>query len=416
MNLDAKSYYRRLNIVEYIYNYCRDREVAVFNKEGKIISKRPETFENNGDIVVYVDRGGYSIHATVEKWQDPLLLSSANMKEYPNLINSYDLVVDIDIKLYNSVDKNLKICQLITADLYSRLERFGFTPSIKFSGHRGFHLIAPLNGISDIAGLDIKKFKEQIYKAYLNFIKVLLKKAIYSVGQQLQKPSLYKKLLADDIIDYQIASWRHMIRVPYSLHEKTGLVSIVLQPEDLSNFNIEIAKPNKITDTIEIEPPKSIKDILLLALGYTYLHELSRKAGRKAIKYIREIPEDDLPPCVKLLLEGVPAGIRNNTMFFLINFFRSLGYSQEDIEKIIIEWNNKNPEPLKDREVEYAIEYHLTRAKYAPYSCEKLREYIGRQYCQPNEICQSISHPLQYVWTVRKLKRKTKYRNGKKTS
>ena len=99
--------------------------------------------------------------------------------------------------------------------------------------------------------------------------------------------------------------------------------------------------------------------------------------------------------------------MRNNTMFFLIHFFKKLGKSFDEIQKIIYEWNERNKEPLKEREVDYALKYHWEH-DYMPYSCAKVKEIFGTDFCQPDEFCTGIKNPIQYPFRKLKLLRKPK--------
>lgn len=399
--MEAKDYYKKSSIADFIVDYVYNREVAMFNKEGNIITQRPYAIYNNGDILYLVDKGGYSIHATVEIWKDPMLLRDVNQREYYKIVSTYDIVVDFDVDIYKSMDRNLNIAKLLVYEVLERLEEFGYIPIIKYSGNRGFHLIFPLKGLVKIMDIDLLKYKEIVYRSFLDFMHVIVESAASHLASKIGKNNIAD--IVSNIVDYHLASWRHMIRVPYSLHEKTGLVSIVLYKDDILKFTKEMAKPENVIEPIYPETG-DLSDLILLSLSYSLTHEISSTIKPKHIKIdIKEVPE--LPPCVRTLLEGVPVGIRNNTMFFLLNFFKSLGYDKEKVKEILFNWNEKNSEPLRDREIEYSIEYHFNK-NYLPYSCSKLREYIGRQYCQPNEICNHIKNPIQYVRFVNMLKKK----------
>src|SRR3989344_7190915 len=56
------------------------------------------------------------------------------------------------------------------------------------------------------------------------------------------------KLNADSFlaIDTILISSRHLYRMPYSLHEKSGLVSLPLDPDKVLEFEKSLAQPEKV--------------------------------------------------------------------------------------------------------------------------------------------------------------------------
>jgi DNA primase large subunit len=121
-----------------------------------------------------------------------------------------------------------------------------------------------------------------------------------------------------------------------------------------------------------------------------------RYADFKPIK-LEIIKEEDFPPCVKNILNGLSDG-KKRALFVLLNFFRSIGMEKEEIEKKINEWNKKNENPLKDGYVKAQLLWAYNNRPILPPNCKEFYQGIG--VCKPDELCSKIKNPVNY--TVRK--------------
>ena len=168
--------------------------------------------------------------------------------------------------------------------------------------------------------------------------------------------------------DLVLVSPRHLFRMPYSLHEKTALVSIVIEKDKIEDFQISDAKPFKFQVRNYYNKPKEneAKNLLLQALDWyeqkkqeeliiqekkEYLSknlpiENKKDSGFKKIQ-ISNPSEEIFTPQIKLLLQGMNQDGRKRALMILISFFKSLGLSDLEIEKRIFEWNEKNYIPIK---------------------------------------------------------------------
>jgi hypothetical protein len=160
-------------------------------------------------------------------------------------------------------------------------------------------------------------------------------------------------------LDLVMISPRHLFRMPYSLHEKTALASIVIDEKELEDFDLKDADPLKIK--IKNFLPKSKENessnLIREALDWVKQNQISSGNGNekeslrgkyadfKPVK-LGIIKTEDFPPSIKKILEGLSDG-RKRGLFVLINFFRSIGMEKEEMEKTIDEWNKKNENPLK---------------------------------------------------------------------
>ena len=89
------------------------------------------------------------------------------------------------------------------------------------------------------------------------------------------------------------------------------------------------------------------------------------------------IKRKELLPCVKYILQnGSPNGQRNNSTIALANSLFQIGYKEDEVNEIIITWNEtKNEEPLPDREVRATIKSAYNNSiQNIYYGCSSFRE------------------------------------------
>jgi DNA primase large subunit len=198
--------------------------------------------------------------------------------------------------------------------------------------------------------------------------------------------------------DLVLVSPRHLFRMPYSLHEKTALASIVLKPEELENFQLTDASPMKVV--IKNFTPNSkegeASELLLQALDWyreNNPEKIIKENDFKPIK-IDKIAEENFPPCIKNILKGISDG-KKRSLFVLINLFRSVGMDKDDIEKRIYEWNKKNEVQLREGYVQTQISWAYRKKPIMPPNCKEFYQGIG--VCQPDDFCKLIKNPVNYL-------------------
>src|SRR3989344_491286 len=167
-------------------------------------------------------------------------------------------------------------------------------------------------------------------------------------------------------IDTVLISSRHLYRMPYSLHEKSGLVSLPIDPEKVMEFQKEMAKPDSILTPMftfldrEVSG-ESARKLLVQALDFDVKLEEEREAKKEydELKLTSPIKEDFFPPCMKLLLQGIGDG-KKRGVFILMNYLGKIGWGKEEIDAYLRQWNTKNSEPL--REVYIKGQMHTSRS------------------------------------------------------
>lgn len=214
-------------------------------------------------------------------------------------------------------------------------------------------------------------------------------------------------------LDLVLVSPRHLFRMPYSLHEKSSLVSVVLDESDLEKFVEDKNYKEKVADPLRIEVkdfmPKSKEleaaELVMQALDWSKDSGLDKEFEKKAEgKFsdfkpieLKNLNEAQYPPCIKKILEGMKDG-KKRALFALINFFRSVGLDKESLEKTIYEWNDRNEEPLKKSYIHAQLSWTYKRKPLLPPNCRDFYRDLG--VCSPEKICDKIKNPVNY--TVRK--------------
>jgi hypothetical protein len=396
-------YYARKDVQDAIYNFCRNREVVPRYGEG--FGKRPDTLEYPSDIMQQAKKGATSFHCSEELWTRPLEISTEMTKEQlDEMRDSWDLLIDIDSKY---LDYSKIMAKLIVQALeFHSIKNIG----IKFSGSKGFHLIIPWKAFPDkVNGLETKKmFPDwaRIVSMYIHeFVKPKLiekiseltseKTSKYITGDEKAGDSVEK--VAPDIV---LVSSRHLFRTPYSLHEKTGLASIVITKQELENFQPSDADPLKVKIRNYMPESKEgeARELLIQALDWYKEKIQNETKTNKTGKVYKEIEIDRskivYPPCIQCMLKGLKDG-KKRSLFILISYLNSLNFSRQEIEEKITEWNAKNTPPLKQGYVDSQLSYAFKHKKIMPPNCDKYYKDIN--ICRPAALCQKIKNPLNYT-------------------
>ncbi|MFH1440246.1 MAG: hypothetical protein ABIG89_06760 [Candidatus Woesearchaeota archaeon] len=208
-------------------------------------------------------------------------------------------------------------------------------------------------------------------------------------------------------IDTILISSRHMYRMPYSLHEKSGLCSIVIDPDKVMEFEKEQAVPSNVVPNMRFLDTTYTKEgeatrLIIEAFDYKPVFE-QRDSDLSNNKKEYEVPEEAIPvsmfpPCILKGLEGVQDG-RKRFMFALLNFLECCGYNHDTISAIVKEWNLKNAEPLREVIINSQLRYRKQQRKdkILPPNC--MQSYQEINLCYPDNFCRRIKNPVQYAKT-----------------
>lgn len=211
-------------------------------------------------------------------------------------------------------------------------------------------------------------------------------------------------------LDLVLVSPRHLFRMPYSLHEKSGLASCVLTKEELELFSPKDADPLKLVVRPFYKKAKPGEALSLLIDSLTW-SEKARAAEKATIRSTGQfeelnpdqITEDMFPLPIKKLLLGIRDG-RKRGLFIIITFLRSLNFSRTYVEDLVANWNTKNAVPLKEGYIKSQIEWHFRQQrKILPpnYANESFYKDLGLLETPP-----SAKNPVAEV--ARRLKQREK--------
>ena len=222
-------------------------------------------------------------------------------------------------------------------------------------------------------------------------------------------------------IDTVLIAPRHLFRMAYSLHEKSGLASVPIELNKIRNFKKEDAMPEKviIKDLKFLDRSKAVRGEMnsLLLQAYDYDAKEETEEEKKIMREF-ELPSvpikmDIFPPCMKLIANGLEDG-RKRSIFILLNFLSTMGWPKNDVENFIKEWNQKNKPPLKEGTLSSAIRAHMKGKQIAPPpNCDRGGYYKDFGVCRPDGICQRIKNPVMYYKFRQKIEKKKGGRRSK---
>lgn len=201
-------------------------------------------------------------------------------------------------------------------------------------------------------------------------------------------------------LDTILISSRHMFRAPYSLHEKTGLSSVPINPKKIMSFEKKEAEPKNISfefaflDTSNTLSGEA-SELMINSLDYGRQNVKEEKKQNISFdEFTNKVPVELFPPCIKKILEGLEDG-KKRSLFILTNFLKSVNWKNEEIETLILEWNTKNKGPLKEGYVISHLRYNKQRnEKILPPNCRSY--YQDLRICFPDTLCDKIKNPVQY--------------------
>jgi len=229
-------------------------------------------------------------------------------------------------------------------------------------------------------------------------------------------PSTFQERIKTQNIDADIilVSSRHLFRMPYSLHEKTALASIVINSDEIENFDLKDAHPLKISKVNEFTPNSEegeATNLLIKAIEHQPLepvnelntniesHGQPRPGQKKDFKKITisNLTSDLYPPVVKQILKGMPSDGRKRALFILLNYLGTLEVPQAEIDKLVEEWNKKNYEPLRLGYLRSQLKWHArTAAKFPPnYSRPYYREIGLKPTAQEVKSKNPVSYTIR---------------------
>jgi hypothetical protein len=224
-------------------------------------------------------------------------------------------------------------------------------------------------------------------------------------------------------VDAILIAPRHLYRMVYSLHEKSGLASVPVDIDKVLEFKKEFAKIENITvkkDFLKYIEKDSAKELCKKAIEFNNLlnSEKEKKLKQKFDKIKKTgdqneenekrefefqkiaLPIDYFPPCMNIIKQGLKDG-KKRAMFCYVAFLFNIGWSYEEVEKEIYEWNKKNGEEgLRENSlIAHLMSYKRNpeRIQMLPPNCDNKAYYVDLNLCHPDGLCRTIKNPVQYT-------------------
>ena len=409
-------HYSRKEVQDEIVRCSRDKEV-VGSYGGKGYARRPDAIHYPSDVMELVKQGITSFHMSEELWENPLSISPLMKKtEIEDLRIGWDLILDIDCNFleYSKMAAHL----LVEALKYQGIK----SVSVKFSGNHGFHIGVPYEAFpSQVMGTKTNKLFPEAPRRIALFLKEMIRDHLRkmmldldSFDEIVKKSEVPKEeLMINGVfdpfvileIDTILISSRHLLRHVYSFNEKSGWISTPIRDEQIMGFDIKDALPENVNDfSVKFLDRESAVEgeatrLFVQAFDFKPLIQDEYKALAEEKKEY-DIPEEAIPellfpPCIHKILGGLKDG-RKRALFILVNFMSSAGWSHEQIEHRLEEWNRKNPEPLKEVMIKGQVRYHKQQKnQILPPNCLN-SYYKDLQICFPDNLCNKVRNPIQY--------------------
>jgi hypothetical protein len=219
-------------------------------------------------------------------------------------------------------------------------------------------------------------------------------------------------------VDTILLASRHLYRMPYSLHEKSGLSSVVIPADRILEFDKREADPVTVDlSRTFLDPQRCVRgdatELSRRAWAWQAKAEERKSSGNRG-RYggaaggegqpsefddlTEAIPEAHFPPCIRNALGGMRDG-KKRAMFALTNFFMMCGWSPDAVEARLHEWNKRNAtlgEPLREVIIKgHMRQVRMKKERIMPPNCKEY--YQGLGVCMPDDFCSRIRNPAQYA-------------------
>jgi len=260
----AKHYYPIVSNL--ILPYLKDRPTSVV----KVFSGKNNPIEEIDPIFVryakYKPKPQHIVINSSDKLMEYVHDHCIDFIPYVHKLNANEpdlFVLDLDAgKKIIEKESGFLFLKYITKELYDMLIEFEINPMIKFSGSRGFQIWAKF---------DNSKFKskEDLFAQYRRLavkIQNLLEKRLQEkrkiIEEEFPEFKELKQFTTSQVAhkeereDKVLVDWSSMkpqgdVRAPFSMHYKTGLISVPLFKEEIDEFSVLEAEPMNLIKKIK---------------------------------------------------------------------------------------------------------------------------------------------------------------------
>lgn len=238
----AKEYYP--HVVDALLEFCRDRWVSVF----RLFTERAWLQRKLGPRYITIKS-----EKDVQRWLD---VHGIDFIPYIHRVNSDRpdwLVIDFDAGKRVEFETTREVVK----KAYAVLDGFGVEPSVKFSGSRGFQIWAQFEPHELPEDYEPKRLRTErrernLFNFYADIVRYVESRVAEELPGLTTSETAKKEARADKVLlDASIIKPMGDVRAPYSMHYKTGLVSMPLELKELEHFEPDQADPELVVKRYE---------------------------------------------------------------------------------------------------------------------------------------------------------------------
>ena len=235
----AKQYYPQ--VADTLLEFCRDRYVSVF----RLFTERAWLQRKLGPKYITIK----SLN-DIQRWLD---VHGIDFIPYFHRVGEDRpdwSVIDFDAGKRVPMDRTRDVVRTG----YEVLEGYGAKPAIKFSGSRGFQIWAqfkPHELPKDYRplGLKTEKRERNLFTFYSDIVRFVEAQVADKLPGLTTSEVAHKEARVDKVLlDPSIIKPMGDVRAPYSMHYKTGLISMPLGLKELGRFKPEDADPELVVE------------------------------------------------------------------------------------------------------------------------------------------------------------------------
>jgi DNA primase len=238
----AKRYYP--HVVDALLEFCRDRWVSVF----RLFTGRAWLQRKLGPKYITIKSA-----RDVERWLD---VHGIDFIPYIHRVGSDRpdwLVIDFDAGREVPMERTKQVVQAA----HQVLAGYGVAPAVKFSGSRGFQIWAQfkpheLPGDYQPRLLRTERRERNLFAFYADIVRFVESRVAEKLPGLTTAETAKKEARLDKVLlDASIIKPMGDVRAPYSMHYKTGLISMPLDPKELRQFRPGQADPEVVAERYE---------------------------------------------------------------------------------------------------------------------------------------------------------------------
>jgi hypothetical protein len=290
------SYYSREDVQRAMYQYARGRKISVLRNFRPMF--HGSGLRQPGDIFPLMmfysqePRLWPSIHGTISRHDG-------------DGRTVCDLVIEVDFK------KSRERSFALARPLIRLFQDLGVEFRVKFSGNASPHIIIPAEAFP----ANRRKSFQNLYGKLLEFLR--------------------KRIKDPKTLDGSFRSPGHFLRMPYSLNENTGMVSLPIRVEDYDRFSWKMAHPDSVEviedwwflPDIPEDAPERTEALIQMALGNKTVFAMDRAKRDTAEEILAPQMPDvlSLPVRMGIVKSGEEIAARGEALMRVPSMQNALG-------------------------------------------------------------------------------------------